>query len=147
MIRVSIANPQEKVEIPFARFKEIVRGVLEGEKIKEAKISLAMVDDTTSARINQQFLQHEGPTDVITFPLSKPKAKVLEGELVLGVEVALREAEGRGHTFEEEMSLYIIHGLLHLCGFDDHTPEETQQMRAKEKQYLAHFGIADISGE
>jgi probable rRNA maturation factor len=129
MIRVSIANPQEKVEIPFARFKEIVRGVLEGEKIKEAKISLAMVDDTTSARINQQFLQHEGPTDVITFPLSKPKAKVLEGELVLGVEVAMREAEGRGHTF------------------DDHTPEETQQMRAKEKQYLAHFGIADISGE
>ncbi len=147
MIRVSIANPQELVEIPFARFKEIARGVLEGEKIKEAKISLAMVDDTTSARINMQFLQHEGPTDVITFPLSKAKAKTLEGELVLGVQVALRESQERGHSFEDEMSLYIIHGLLHLCGFDDHEDDEIAEMRKKEKEYLSKFGIADIAGE
>jgi probable rRNA maturation factor len=145
MIRISIANPGEFPDLPFARLREIGTSVLEGEGVREAKISLAFVDDTTSARINMQFLQHEGPTDVITFPMSKPAAKKLEGELVIGTQVAVREAEERGHSVHEELFLYTIHGLLHLCGYDDRTAKDTAEMRRKEREYLQKLQLPDIA--
>jgi probable rRNA maturation factor len=147
MIGVSIASPQEVVALEYQRLKEVARTVLEGEKVKEAKISLAFVDDTTSARINMQFLQHEGPTDVITFPMSGKGAKKLEGELVIGTEVAVREAQERGHDVHTELSLYVIHGLLHLCGFDDRTAKDSKAMRRKEREYLKLLKLPDIADE
>ena len=147
MIRVSIASPQEILELPYTRLKEIARTVLEGEKIREAKISLAFVDDTTIHRINKQFLDHDEPTDVITFPLSGKGAKTLEGELVIGVEVGLRQAQERNHPIEDELGLYVIHGLLHLCGYDDTNPKSEREMRKMERHYLELLKMPPISGE
>lgn len=147
MIGVSIASPQEVVALEYQRLKEVARTVLEGERIRDAKISLAFVDDTTIARINKQFLEHEGPTDVITFPMSGKGAKKLEGELVIGAEVALREAQERGHDVHQELCLYVIHGLLHLCGFDDRTTKEAAAMRRKEREYLKLLNLPDIADE
>ena len=67
MISVSVASPQELVVLDYQRLKDCARAVLAGEQIKEAKIVLAFVDDTTIAALNKRFLEHEGPTDVITF--------------------------------------------------------------------------------
>lgn len=147
MIRVSISSPQELLEIPYARLKEIARTVLEGEGRKEAKISLAFVDNPTIHRINKQFLHHDEPTDVITFPLSGEGAKTLEGELVIGVEVALEQAKDHGHDVHDELGLYVIHGLLHLCGFDDRTTEAEREMRRAERYYLDELGMPDIAEE
>ena len=146
MIRTSIASPQEIVKLAFPQLREVSRVVLEGEGIKEAKISLAFVDDATIHGINKRFLNHDEPTDVITFPLSGA-AKKLEGELVIGVEVALRQAAERGHAVEAELSLYVIHGLLHLCGYDDKKPKDAAAMRVKERQYLQTLGLPAISGD
>mgnify|MGYP000947947679 CR=1 FL=1 len=146
-ISVSIASPQEVVELQYAPLKEVARTVLTGEGIKAAKISLAFVDDVTSARLNKQFLDHDGPTDVLTFPLSNKGAKKLEGELVIGAEVALRTAKEYTHGVHEELCLYIIHGLLHLCGYDDRTPQATKEMRNKEREYLARCGLPNIADE
>ncbi len=145
MIRTSIASPQDKIELPFAQLREVTRVVLEGEGVAEAKISLAFVDNETIHGINKRFLDHDEPTDVITFPWSAAGAKKLEGELVIGVEVALAQAAERGHSVETELCLYVIHGLLHLCGYNDVKPKDRAEMRVKEREYLRLLGLPDIA--
>jgi probable rRNA maturation factor len=145
MIRVKIANQQEAVPIDFARLKETARVVLESEKVKDAQISLAFVDNATIHRLNKQFLNHDEPTDVLSFPMSAPNARTLEGEIVIGTEVAKEQAAERGHDVGAELALYVIHGLLHLCGYDDHEPDDIQRMRESEQYFLRELGFPAIS--
>src|SRR5947199_5023424 len=123
MSKISIACPQEIVAIDRGRMREVARAVLEGEGIADYEISLAFVDSATIHRLNKRYLDHDEPTDVLSFPLSTPGAAKLAGELVIGAEVARDEAARRGHDVGAELVLYVIHGLLHLCGHDDKTPE------------------------
>src|SRR3954449_12715444 len=109
MGKTSIASPQEVVEIDRGHFRDVVRAVLDGEGVKDAEISLALVDNATIHRLNKRYLDHDEPTDVLTFPLSDPSAKRLAGELVLGVEVAQAEAASAGHPVEAELALYVVH--------------------------------------
>src|SRR6516164_7701897 len=97
MSRISIATPQEIVPVDRGRMREAVRAVLAGEGIADAEISLAFVDNPTIHRLNRLYLQHDEPTDVLSFPLSEPNASRLAGELVIGAEVAKAQAEERGH--------------------------------------------------
>ena len=145
MGKVSIACPQEVVPVDRKRMREAVRVVLEGEGVADAEISLAFVDDATIHRLNKQFLQHDEPTDVLSFPLTEPKSKKLCGELVIGAEVALAQATERGHDVQAELTLYVIHGLLHLCGYDDKTEKAARQMRQRERHHLAALGLPDIA--
>lgn len=143
MPKVSIASPQELVPIDRPRLREIVRLVLAEEDINDYEISLAFVDNPTIHRINKQFLDHDEPTDVITFPYSS--GKVLVGELVIGVEVALEQARAGGHPVDAELALYVVHGLLHLVGYDDKDAHDRRQMRARERHHLGGLGLPDIS--
>lgn len=145
MSKISIHSPQELVPVDRARLREIARTVLDGENIPEYEISLALVDNPTIHRLNKQYLDHNEPTDVLSFPYSNPGAKRLEGELVIGVEIALSQATERGHDVQAELALYIIHGLLHLCGYDDKSPADEIKMRESERLYLAKLGMPDIS--
>jgi probable rRNA maturation factor len=144
-MRISIASPQELVAIDRGLMRQVARTVLEGEGVREAEISLAFVDNPTIHRLNRQYLDHDEPTDVLSFPLSEPGAKKLGGELVLGVEVALAEAQSRGHEVQVELALYVIHGLLHLCGHDDKTATAAADMRQRERHYLKKLGLPDIA--
>src|SRR5207248_7741394 len=105
--------------------------------------SLAFVDNATIHRLNKQFLDHDEPTDVLSFPLSE--GKKLAGELVIGAEVARDQAAERGHDVQAELALYVIHGLLHLCGYDDHEDADVARIRARERHYLAALGLPDIT--
>jgi probable rRNA maturation factor len=145
MISVSIANPQDLVALEYTRLKECVRVVLTGEGFTAAKIGLAFVDDATIAGLNERFLNHDGPTDVITFPYSGVGAKKLEGEVVIGLQVAQRESAQRGHDVHTELCLYVIHGVLHLCGYDDRTTRSASEMRLKERRYLKQLKLPDIA--
>src|SRR5215472_11378625 len=131
MSRISIASPQEIIPIDRACMREAVRAVLDGDNVSYAEISLAFVDNPTIHCLNQRYLQHDEPTDVLSFPLSDAKAAKLSGELVIGVEVALEQATQRGHDVQVELALYVIHGLLHLCGYDDHDDDDRRAMRAR----------------
>jgi probable rRNA maturation factor len=145
MSRISIATPQEVVPVDRQRIRAVVRAVLEGEQVADYEISLAFVDDPTIHQLNRRYLQHDEPTDVLSFPLSEPGARKLVGELVLGAEVAQAQARERGHDVQAELALYVIHGLLHLCGHDDHSPEDAALMRQRERHYLALLGLPDIA--
>src|SRR6266480_4636198 len=100
--RIKIASPQEVVELDRARLREVARAVLEGEGVTAAAVSLAFVDNATIHRLNKQFLDHDEPTDVITFPLSGAGAKTLEGEVVVGAEVARARAADLRHDEQHE---------------------------------------------
>ena len=144
MIRASVANPYE-YELDFQRLKAAARAVLEGEGVREAKVTLAFVDSAHIHRLNKQFLGHDEPTDVITFPYTDPGAKKLEGEVVIGYEVARENAADRGHELGLELLLYVVHGCLHLCGYDDTTDKAAARMRAKEREYLGKLGLPDVT--
>src|SRR5438876_6858070 len=143
--RISIANLQELVPIDRGRMKEIVRAVLREEGVSEAEITLAFVDNPTIRQLNKRYLDHDEPTDVLSFPMSDPGSKRLTGELVIGAELAKIEAESRGHDVQAELALYVIHGMLHLCGYDDKSSAEAQKMRERERHYLRFFRLPDIS--
>jgi probable rRNA maturation factor len=145
MIKVTVANPQEAVVIERARMRQIVQTVLEGEDEPDAEISLAFVDNPTIHQLNQRYLKHDEPTDVLSFPLSDPGARKLQGELVIGAEVAKTQAEERGHPIEAELALYVIHGLLHLCGYNDHEANDASFMGERERHYLQLLGLPPIS--
>ncbi|HVK18170.1 MAG TPA: rRNA maturation RNase YbeY [Fimbriiglobus sp.] len=144
MIRVSVANPYEQ-DLDFQGLKTAARAVLEGEGVREAKVTVAFVDNAHIHRLNKQFLDHDEPTDVLTFPYTDPGAKKLEGEIAIGYEVAKANAEERGHPVVTELVLYVIHGCLHLCGYDDRTDRDAKAMRVKEREYLRALGLPDIS--
>src|SRR5260221_7274558 len=91
MSKISIATPQEIVPVDRGWLRDIVRTILQGEEENDYEISLAFVDNPTIHRLNQRYLNHDEPTDVLSFPLSDPGAKKLAGELVIGVEVAPSE--------------------------------------------------------
>jgi probable rRNA maturation factor len=145
MSRISIASPQEIVPINRQHVRTVVRAVLEGEEVADYEISLAFVDNPTIHQLNRRHLSHDEPTDVLSFPYSAAGAAKLSGELVIGAEVAQAQAVERGHEVQAELALYIIHGLLHLCGHDDHEPDDAAQMRERERHYLSQLGLPDIS--
>jgi probable rRNA maturation factor len=145
MSRVAIASPQEIVPIDRGRMREVARAVLEGEGVRKADLSLAFVDNTTIHTLNKRYLDHDEPTDVLSFPLSEPNAASLSGELVIGAEVARDQAGRRGHDVQAELALYVIHGLLHLCGYDDHDEAGAAAMRQRERHYLEQLGMPDIT--
>jgi probable rRNA maturation factor len=104
-------------------------------EIAAASISLAIVDDPTIARLHQQFLADPEPTDVLSFVLES-SAEMLEGEVVVSADTARACAPRYGCTPAEELLRYVVHGTLHLVGYDDTTPQKRAVMRKREKQYM-----------
>jgi probable rRNA maturation factor len=147
MLKVAVACPQEVVPVERAHMRHVARTVLAGEGIEEGDISLAFVDNATIHRLNLRYLDHDEPTDVLSFPLGEPGSRKLAGELVIGAEVAKSQADSRGHAVGAELALYVIHGLLHLCGHDDKSEHRAIAMRVRERHYLRELGLPDIAPE
>ena len=111
--------------------------VLRQEKIEQRKlVSLVIVSDKKIQTLNKEFLNHDRPTDVIAFPLEDELDEML-GEVYVSRERAAEQAVIYGASFPREMARLVIHGILHLCGFRDHSAEEKEKMRIREDYYLA----------
>src|SRR4029434_11041288 len=92
-----------------------------------------------------QFLGISGPTDVLTFPLeSDSRGRVMAGEVVICVPYAAREAARRKHPVQHELLLYALHGMLHLCGYDDKTPREFRRIHRTEDMILTQLGVGPV---
>jgi probable rRNA maturation factor len=92
-----------------------------------AEVSVLLVSDRRMAALHRRFMNERGPTDVITFQ---------HGEIFIGIETALRNARRFKSSLGRELQLYIVHGLLHLHGFDDADEKSTKRMRWAEKKTL-----------
>jgi probable rRNA maturation factor len=135
-IVVEISNTQGFLDVNLESLIELVQGVLRDEEIDQAEISVALVDNTAIRRINLKHLAHDRPTDVITFGLSSPGEPRLAGELIVSTEMAAATAAEVNAEPGTELALYVVHGLLHLCGFDDRSEPEVLEMRAREGWHL-----------
>ncbi len=123
-------------------WRGLTRRVLEAEGVHEASVSLAIVDNATIHALNRKHLGHDWPTDVITFGLSDPdEDEPLSAEIVLSAEMADQTAREAGVEPRDELALYLVHGLLHLCGQDDLDEVSAAEMRRKEAEHLGREGI------
>ncbi len=101
-------------------------------------LDISFVNDSVIEGVNHKFLQHIGPTDIITFDYSDEE-KIISGEFVIGYEEAQRNAEKFLVSLREELFRLIIHGVLHLVGFDDVTPELKRKMKSVENKLVKKF--------
>lgn len=110
------------------------------------RLGLAIVGDEEMARLHVQWKNVPGTTDVLTFDLAEPDApeQMVEGDVVLCLDEARRQAEARGHTVRQEMLLYAVHGLLHLLGEDDQDPAAYQRMHQREDALLTRLGVGPV---
>jgi probable rRNA maturation factor len=137
---IAVANRQRRWRVNSVALKTAVLLVLRGEGIATADVSIAVVNDSTIHEINRQFLNHDEPTDVISFVLDQ-KSQSIDGEIVISADTAAAAARKIGWSAPDEMLLYVIHGALHLTGYDDLKPAARRQMRSRERHYLAKLGV------
>lgn len=109
------------------------------------QLSVALVGDARMVLLHKQFLGVSGPTDVLTFPLETDRrGRVTAGEVVVCVPEARRRARERKIGVEQELLLYALHGMLHLCGYDDTTPDAYEKMHRTEDQILTRLGVGPV---
>ena len=137
---IEIANEQDFVPVDESRFRTAIEAILRDFGLTEAEVEIAVVDDETIRPVNARFLGHDYATDVISFTLSRDETS-LEGQVIVSAETAVRNAAEYGWSPEDEMLLYLVHGMLHLIGHEDTTEESRRMMRAQERAYLAQFGL------
>jgi len=123
---------------------EAIAAALLRHNVQAARVSVALVDDARIAELNEKHLGHKGPTDVITFDLRDDRDAQVDGELVLSVETAAREAKRRGHGVDAELALYAIHGILHLLGYDDLSKDDSDRIHEVEDEILTEIGVGPI---
>ena len=119
-----------------------VRLILTEQEIKESEISIALVDDPTIRKHNNQYLGHDYETDVISFLLEyDPSRSFLSGQLIVSTDTAISVSSELGIPMAHELLLYVVHGTLHLVGYDDTTPQLAAEMRSAEKFFLRQMGV------
>jgi probable rRNA maturation factor len=131
------------------KFRSLVKSVCTRFSVESATVSIAIVDDEAIGVVNKQFLDHTGPTDVISFDLSDEDdggSEVKNFEIVINADQAARQSADRSHNTEAELALYITHGLLHNFGFDDHDEAEFKKMHEMEDEILQQEGYGAIYG-
>jgi probable rRNA maturation factor len=163
-LTLDIYAADEQADLPVAvdRWTELARSVLEAEGILgETEVSLLFVDEATIAALNQRFLDKEGPTDVLSFPIEDEADRsgrspdeggtgpgsveadtghlVLLGDVVICPAVAARNANAHEVTVDDELALLVVHGILHLLGMDHEVDEEAERMERREQQLLSRF--------
>jgi probable rRNA maturation factor len=146
MYRIEIANEQDAESVNVGRLRKAVRLVLREEGVAAATVSVAIVDDECIRGLHRDYLSIDSATDVLSFVLEESKSE-LEGEVIASAETAAAAAARFGWPADDELLLYVIHGTLHLVGYDDCDSKSRLKMRARERRYLASFGLAPRYGE
>jgi probable rRNA maturation factor len=130
------------VELPFApdRVRAAVEFVLRAEAAEQAEVSVALVGDDRIAELNRQYLDRDGPTDVISFPLGLPGQPLVVGDIYIGAAQAERQAADLGVPLDEEVLRLAVHGTLHVLGYDhpeDEDRDASPMYRRQEKLLVA----------
>lgn len=154
---VSLASETDEPE-PSARqwLKQHLCAVMDRLQLHNAALNFVIVGDERMRALHEQFAGVAGTTDVLSFDFSSPPLTsdnaalparhAVEGEIYLCIDEARRHAQRRGHPTAHELLLYATHGLLHLLGYDDHTPEEHRRMHQREDRLLEAIGVGAVYG-
>src|SRR3989440_947123 len=170
MIDVFAADEQTDIPVDTMRWVRLAENVLQAEGVKgDAELSVLFVDEDAIADLNRRFLGKTGPTDVLAFPIDEEPVEggrspdsggtgpgylpaeptdlpVLLGDVVICPAVARRNAPDHAGTYEDELALLVVHGILHLLGMDHVDEEEATAMERRERELLDRFHQRGPSG-
>ena len=137
-MRITLKNLQNKLPIHTGKIKKLILKVIKGERVKESGwINICFVDNTQIKKFNAKFLKTKSSTDVLAFNLSEKKErKIILADIMISTQEALKQAANFKTTPDYELSLYVVHGLLHILGFNDRSRGEKKLMRKKESRYV-----------
>jgi probable rRNA maturation factor len=161
-VQVFGADEQSAAPVDVDRWVRLAHEVLVAEGVEgDAELSLLFVDETAIAELNKRFMDADGPTDVLAFPLDDPVVAgrwpdtstagpdrddpdpgdlpLLLGDVVVCPAVAERQAPSHAGSYDDEMALLVVHGVLHVLGHDHAEPDETAVMQARERELLDRF--------
>jgi probable rRNA maturation factor len=160
---VFVADEQSVEPVDTVRLMKLAEAVLVAQGVRgDAELSILFVDEDAIAELNKRFLGKEGPTDVLAFPIDDDVYEggrlpdslgpagpaddiepsdlpTLLGDIVVCPSIARRNAPEHAGTYEDEMALLVVHGILHLLGMDHAEDEEAQAMERREQELLAQF--------
>ena len=129
--------------IDQTQVNHVIEHILADKELENQQLHILFVNDEDSSDLHQEHFNNPTPTDVMSFPdgSEDPETGLSHlGDLAVGVDVAARIAEIRSVKIEEEIILYIVHGLLHLLGYDDIVPEERAEMWLLQQKYMEIIG-------
>ena len=162
-VEVFVADEQAAHPVDTVRLRRLAQEVLDAQGVRgDAELSILFVDETAIAELNERFMDESGPTDVLSFPLeedlggqgrwpdggtsgpdpsrSEPSdPPLLLGDVVICPSVAARNAPNHAGTYEDELALLVVHGILHVLGMDHSEPEEEAAMQTRERELLDRF--------
>lgn len=143
-MKLNIINLQKLHFIDKNRVKKLISSILKVEK-KNAELNLVFIDNKKIKKINKTFLGHNFATDVISFAYNNASLENnISGEIIISVEMAVELAQKLKCTIEGEIALYLVHGLLHLLGYNDKLKKDARKMHQREKELLSMYGY-DVS--
>jgi probable rRNA maturation factor len=147
-LHISIASRQRTRKINPRRLKQITEVLLADLKFGEAELGINLVSAREMTLLNETFLRHEGPTDVVTFDYSAEekrkaesgKRKALHGEIFICVDEAISQSKKFKTSWQSEVARYLVHGVLHLLGHDDRRADDRRRMKQAENRWLRRLG-------
>jgi probable rRNA maturation factor len=134
---------QGDANVNYNWLEEHTISVLRFLRKEQSEVAVRVVDDVDMAELHVKHSGVCGTTDVLTFDHGSTEDSV-HADIAVCIDVAQREAATRAHALENELLLYIVHGILHCCGFDDHDEETNQQMHAEEDKILSAIGVGPV---
>lgn len=146
-MQVSVTSHREPEPLNFEAFERLAYFVLKLEEAPElSELSIALVDTDEMAHLNTQYRGVEGPTDVLSFGCDDPCVAVSDepitlGDVIIAPDVAGAQAADLGTTVEAELNLLLVHGILHLLGYDHDSDEDAAVMQAREAVLLEAYAV------
>jgi probable rRNA maturation factor len=139
---VLVRNRQRAQKLDLRLLRRMVR-TLCAEVLARAAVDVGIqiVGSAEIIRLNEAFLRHQGATDVITFSYAEPGSGALHGEIFVCLPEAFSQARCFRTTWQQELARYVVHGVLHLCGYDDQTPATRRRMKRAEDAALRQLAV------
>ena len=142
-MKIAIENQQNQQKIRKIRLRKVARRILSVSGCPDAQLSILIVDDALIQEINRDYLGKDRPTNVISFAMQEGEGGGVQpdllGDVVISAETAARDAGEAQSTFESELYFLLLHGILHLLGYDHErgTQAEAERMEAREKEVFS----------
>jgi len=149
-VTIEVLNESD-YDLDLDHFAKLARFVMDKMRVHaQAELCIKAVDEATIAELNKQWMEKEGPTDVLAFPMDELRPGLLDeepeegvlGDLILAPSIAEKQGQAAGHGTVAELELLTTHGILHLLGYDHAEPEEHKEMFDLQAELLTEWGSA-----
>jgi probable rRNA maturation factor len=144
MIDVEIHQSFDGIDVDQDAMVKLIQTLCQEYNVADAMVSVAVIDDQETCRLNAQYLNHEGSTDCFSFDLTDETDTRSYFEVIVNGQRAVQQARMRAHGDQAELALYVTHGMLHNLGHDDLKEDQAKKMHAEEDRILGRLGYGAI---